>query len=97
MSSFQVFFERKRTRKKDTEKGSSGARSRQPQKILSEKGIDSLALIKMKLNPNVSSSRRKSRKAHFASTSVERRVRMSSALSKELFQRYHVSKLIYNN
>ena len=44
----------------------------------------------MKFNPNVSSSRRKSRKAHFGATSVERRVRMSSQLSKDLFQKYHV-------
>ncbi len=44
----------------------------------------------MKFSPNVSSSRRKNRKAHFGATSVERRVRMSSSLSKDLFQKYHV-------
>jgi hypothetical protein len=31
------------------------------------------------------------RKAHFGASSVERRVRMSSPLSKELFMRHHVS------
>ena len=44
----------------------------------------------VKLNPNVSSSRRKSRKAHFGATSVERRLRMSSGLSKDLFLKYNV-------
>ncbi|RYH04919.1 hypothetical protein EON65_46125 [archaeon] len=44
-----------------------------------------------KLNVNKTASRRKQRKAHFSATSVERRVRMSSGLSKELFQRHHVS------
>ncbi len=43
-----------------------------------------------KFNVNVSSSRRKNRKAHFGATSVERRVRMSAPLSKDLFQRYKV-------
>jgi hypothetical protein len=40
----------------------------------------------------VSSSRRKNRKAHFGATSVERRVRMSAPLSKDLFAKYHVSQ-----
>ncbi|EFA86352.1 S60 ribosomal protein L26 [Heterostelium album PN500] len=44
----------------------------------------------MKRNPTVSSSRRKSRKAHFTASSGERRVRMSSALSKELRAKYNV-------
>lgn len=30
------------------------------------------------------------RKAHFSATSVERRVRMSAGLSKELFQKFNV-------
>ncbi|KAJ3092566.1 60S ribosomal protein L26 [Quaeritorhiza haematococci] len=37
----------------------------------------------------VSSSRRKSRKAYFTAPSNERRVLMSSALSKELREKYH--------
>ncbi len=48
-----------------------------------------------KFNENVSSSRRKQRKAHFGATSVERRVRMSAPLSKDLFQKFHVSKSFY--
>ena len=50
-----------------------------------------ICLTLVKLNPNKTSSRRKMRKAHFAASSVERRVRMSSALSKELSAKYHVS------
>mmetsp|Transcript_7236 Transcript_7236/g.14340 ORF Transcript_7236/g.14340 Transcript_7236/m.14340 type:complete len:139 (-) Transcript_7236:106-522(-) len=46
-----------------------------------------------KLDANKTSSRRKMRKAHFGATSVERRVRMSGALSKELFMRHHVRSL----
>lgn len=49
--------------------------------------------IIVKLNPDKTSSRRKMRKAHFAATSVDRAKRMSSALSKDLFQKYHVSSL----
>lgn len=44
----------------------------------------------VKLDANKTSSRRKMRKAHFGATSVERRKRMSSPLSKELFLRHHV-------
>ncbi|KYQ92072.1 S60 ribosomal protein L26 [Tieghemostelium lacteum] len=44
----------------------------------------------MKLNPNVSSSRRKSRKAHFSASSGERRIRMSAPLSKDLRTKYNV-------
>lgn len=44
----------------------------------------------VKVNVNKTSSRRKMRKAHFGASSVERRVRMSAALNKELFQRFHV-------
>eukprot|EP01038_Epipyxis_sp_PR26KG_P013281 gene13281-17794_t len=47
----------------------------------------------MKLNPNKTSSRRKQRKAHFGATSFERRQRMSAALNKDLFQRYHVRSI----
>ncbi|GAM22314.1 hypothetical protein SAMD00019534_054890 [Acytostelium subglobosum LB1] len=44
----------------------------------------------MKRNPTVSSSRRKSRKAHFTASSGERRIRMSAPLSKELRTKYNV-------
>jgi len=47
----------------------------------------------VKVNVNKTSSRRKMRKAHFGATSVERRVRMSAALNKELFQRHHVRSM----
>eukprot|EP01132_Coremiostelium_polycephalum_P002608 gene2608-3233_t len=47
----------------------------------------------MKRNPNVSSSRRKARKAHFQAPSGERRVRMSAPLSKDLRARYNVRSL----
>ena len=42
----------------------------------------------MKFAPNVSSSRRKSRKAHFSAPSNERRKIMSSPLSSELKNKY---------
>lgn len=38
----------------------------------------------MKLNPKINSSRRKARKKHFTSNNTERRIIMSSSLSKEL-------------
>ena len=41
-------------------------------------------------NVDVSSSRRKSRKAHFSAPSHKRRVLMSAPLSKELADKYHV-------
>ncbi|KAG5182421.1 putative 60S ribosomal protein L26-1 [Tribonema minus] len=44
----------------------------------------------MKVNPNVSSSRRKSRKAHFTAPSHQRRIIMSASLSKELQAKYNV-------
>jgi len=44
----------------------------------------------VKLNPDKTSSRRKMRKAHFGATSVERRARMSCALSEDLWQRHKV-------
>mmetsp|Transcript_24084 Transcript_24084/g.24337 ORF Transcript_24084/g.24337 Transcript_24084/m.24337 type:complete len:147 (-) Transcript_24084:79-519(-) len=47
----------------------------------------------MKQDRNKTSSRRKMRKAHFGATSVERRVRMSSRLSKELNLKYNVRSI----
>jgi hypothetical protein len=41
--------------------------------------------------PDVSSSRRKSRAAHFKAPSSQRRVIMSAPLSKELREKYNVS------
>ncbi|KNZ56625.1 ribosomal protein L24 [Puccinia sorghi] len=45
------------------------------------------------LNSDVSSSRRKSRKAHFQAPSHERRIIMSSGLSKELRAKYNVRSM----
>ncbi|KAG6888891.1 60S ribosomal protein L26B [Termitomyces sp. T32_za158] len=47
----------------------------------------------MKFNADVSSSRRKSRKAHFSAPSSIRRKIMSSSLSKELREKYHARSL----
>lgn len=47
----------------------------------------------MKQSPAVSSSRRKSRKAHFTASSHIRRVIMSSPLSSDLRQKYKVRSL----
>merc|ERR1712142_1316189 len=47
----------------------------------------------MKLNPFVSSSRRKNRKRHFNAPSHIRRKIMSSPLSKELRQKYNVRSM----
>lgn len=47
----------------------------------------------MKFSPFVSSSRRKSRKAHFSADSSTRRVLMSARLSKELREKYGVRAL----
>ncbi|XP_078431419.1 large ribosomal subunit protein uL24z-like [Wolffia australiana] len=44
----------------------------------------------MKFNPRVSSSRRKSRKAHFTAPSSERRILMSAPLSADLRNKYNV-------
>ncbi|KAL2644550.1 hypothetical protein R1flu_012137 [Riccia fluitans] len=44
----------------------------------------------MKYNPRVSSSRRKSRKAHFSAPSSVRRILMSAALSSDLKNKYSV-------
>ena len=43
----------------------------------------------MKFNPNVSSSRRKSRKEHFTAPSSERRKIMSASLSQELKKQHN--------
>jgi large subunit ribosomal protein L26e len=47
----------------------------------------------MKLNKNVTSSRRKARKAHFSATSVERRERMCAPLSSALKMKYKVNAM----
>jgi len=47
----------------------------------------------MKYSANVSSSRRKARKAHFTAHSTLRRKMMSAPLSKELREKYHVRSL----
>ena len=47
----------------------------------------------MKLNTAISSAPRKSRKAHFNASSVERRVLMSAPLSKSLREKYHVRSM----
>lgn len=47
----------------------------------------------MKYNKDVSSSRRKSRKAHFTAPSHLRLKLMSASLSKELREKYHVRSL----
>ncbi|KAG6548075.1 hypothetical protein Mapa_010509 [Marchantia paleacea] len=44
----------------------------------------------MKYNPRVSSSRRKSRRAHFSAPSSVRRILMSAALSSDLKNKYNV-------
>ncbi|GJJ12634.1 60S ribosomal protein L26 [Clathrus columnatus] len=46
-----------------------------------------------KLNPDISSSRRKSRKAHFSAPSSVRRKIMSSSLSKELRGKYNTRSI----
>merc|ERR1712063_141002 len=47
----------------------------------------------MKRSDTVSSSRRKSRKAHFGAPSHERRIIMSAALSKDLRKKYGVRSI----
>merc|ERR1711964_357052 len=47
----------------------------------------------MKYSANVSSSRRKSRKAHFTAPSSVRRKIMSAHLNKELSSKYHVKSM----
>ncbi|KAK7246579.1 hypothetical protein RIF29_41448 [Crotalaria pallida] len=48
---------------------------------------------RMKFNPRVSSSRRKSRKAHFTAPSSVRRVIMSAPLSQDLRSKYNVRSM----
>jgi large subunit ribosomal protein L26e len=50
-------------------------------------------VTEMKFSPNVSASRRKSRKAHFSAPSSVRRKIMSSHLNKDLAQKYHVKSM----
>jgi len=50
-------------------------------------------LPKMKYNPGVSSSRRKSRKAYFKAPSHIRHVLLSAPLSKELREKYNVRSI----
>ena len=52
---------------------------------------DDAFLTPLPAHRSVSSSRRKSRKAHFTAPSHMRRIIMSSALSSELRNKYHVS------
>ncbi|KAL8552354.1 hypothetical protein ACS0TY_001159 [Phlomoides rotata] len=47
----------------------------------------------MKLNPRVSSSRRKSQKAHFSAPSSVRRVIMSAPLSGNLRSKYNIRSM----
>merc|ERR1712028_152513 len=47
----------------------------------------------MKYSPNVSASRRKSRKAHFSAPSSVRRKIMSAHLNKELSHKHHVKAM----
>lgn len=56
-------------------------------------GVYVLFTAIMKLNPFVSSSRRKNRKRHFNAPSHIRRKIMSSPLSKELRQKYNVRSM----
>ncbi|KAG6331654.1 hypothetical protein ID866_7438, partial [Astraeus odoratus] len=55
--------------------------------------VNDVLKIKMKFNPDVSSSRRKARKAHFSAPSSVRRKIMSSPLSKELRTKYNTRSL----
>uniref|UniRef100_A0AAV2MLQ8 KOW domain-containing protein n=1 Tax=Knipowitschia caucasica TaxID=637954 RepID=A0AAV2MLQ8_KNICA len=55
--------------------------------------IEETAAGNMKLNPFVTSSRRKNRKRHFNAPSHIRRKIMSSPLSKELRQKYNVRSM----
>jgi len=47
----------------------------------------------MKFRTTVSSDQGKSRKAHFAASSGEKRIRMSASLSKELQAKYNVRSM----
>ncbi|RHY07556.1 hypothetical protein DYB25_009404 [Aphanomyces astaci] len=52
-----------------------------------------ISSLVVKFNSTVSSSRRKSRKAHFGAHSTQRRVLMSASLSKDLQQKYNVRSI----
>ncbi|KAF3671423.1 60S ribosomal protein L26 [Capsicum annuum] len=58
-----------------------------------ERERESIQSAKMKYNPRVSSSRRKSRKAHFTAPSSVRRVLMSAPLSSELRTKHNVRSM----
>merc|ERR1712196_601973 len=51
------------------------------------------SITAMKFSPNVSASRRRSRKAHFTAPSSVRRKIMSAHLNKEQSQKYHVKSM----
>ncbi|TDH65919.1 hypothetical protein CCR75_007947 [Bremia lactucae] len=57
------------------------------------RSIENGLLTPLKFNSAVSSSRRKSRKAHFGAHSTQRRVLMSAPLSKDLQTKYNVRSL----
>merc|ERR1712196_52502 len=56
-------------------------------------GAQSRSTNTMKFSPNVSSSRRKSRAAHFSAPSSERRKNMSAHLNKDLKMKYNVKSM----
>merc|ERR1712171_12810 len=56
-------------------------------------GAQSRSTNTMKFSPNVSSSRRKSRAAHFSAPSSERRKIMSAHLNKDLKMKYNVKSM----
>merc|ERR1739849_34344 len=57
------------------------------------KGFHQILIVKMKLNKNVTSSRRKQRKRQFTAPSHIRRKLMSAPLSKDLRQKYGVRSM----
>merc|ERR1712088_1258506 len=57
------------------------------------KGFHQILIVKMKLNKNVTSSRRKQRKRQFSAPSHIRRKLMSAPLSKDLRQKYGVRSM----
>lgn len=60
---------------------------------VSERPLVNQLLIGIIIDAGVSSSRRKSRKAHFSAPSSVRRILMSAALSSDLKNKYNVSLL----
>ncbi|KAG0588424.1 hypothetical protein KC19_2G241800 [Ceratodon purpureus] len=78
-------------------KPAAGTRSRSFPPLPAQQGPRTTTLLPstpapatMKFSPRVSSSRRKSRKAHFSAPSSERRILMSAALSSDLKNKYNV-------